>query len=86
MGRGTIDRAHALSSVMSPLQGLDVMSPLQGLDVMSPFQGLAVLGYVAPPGLGDWALWIPEILHDDSNLPRTQVAALLEGHRQLFKG
>ena len=76
-GRGTLDRAHALSSVMSPLQGLDVMSP---------FQGLAVLGYVAPSGLGDWALWIPEILHDDSNLPRTQVAALLEGHRQLFKG
>mgnify|MGYP003437706586 CR=1 FL=1 len=31
-------------------------------------------------------LWIPEILHDDSNLPRTQVAALLEGHRQLFEG
>ena len=53
---------------------------------MLPLQGLAVLGYVAPSGLGDWALWIPEILHDDSNLPRTQVAALLEGHRQLFKG
>ena len=67
-GRGTLDRAHALSSVMSPLQGL------------------AVLGYVALPGLGDWALWITEILHDDSNLPRTQVAALLEGHRQLFEG
>ena len=32
------------------------------------------------------ALWITEILHDDSYLPCTQVAALLEGHRQLFKG
>ena len=38
-GRGTLDRAHALSSVMSPLQGLDVMLPLQGLDVMLPLQG-----------------------------------------------
>ena len=25
-------------------------------------------------------LWITEILHDDSYLPRTEVAALLEGH------
>ena len=41
-GRGTLDRAHALSSVMSPLQGLDVMSPLQGLDVMLPLQGFNV--------------------------------------------
>ena len=31
-------------------------------------------------------LWITEILHDDSYLPRTEVAALLEGHRQLFEG
>lgn len=31
-------------------------------------------------------LWITEILHDDSYLPCTKVAALLEGHRQLFKG
>ena len=64
----TGDRAHALSYVMSPLQGL------------------AALGYVVPPGLGGWALWITEIFHDDSYLPCTQVAALLEGHRQLFKG
>ena len=26
-------------------------------------------------------LWITEILHDDSYLSRTEVAALLEGHR-----
>ena len=31
-------------------------------------------------------LWITEILHDDSYLSCTEVAALLEGHRQLFKG
>ena len=30
-------------------------------------------------------LWITEILHDDSYLSCTQIAALLEGHRQLFK-
>ena len=58
------------------------MLPLQGFNVAPPGLGR----YVAPSGLGDWALWIPEILHDDSNLPRTQVAALLEGHRQLFEG
>ena len=31
-------------------------------------------------------LWITKIFHDESYLSRTQVAALLEGHRQLFKG
>ena len=37
-GRGTLDRAHALSSVMSPLQGLDVMLP-PSRALMSLFQG-----------------------------------------------
>ena len=38
-----------------------------------------------PKGIRTLGLWITEILHDDSYLPRTEVAALLEGHRQLFK-
>ena len=37
-------------------------------------------------GIRTEELWITEILHDDSYLPCTQVAALLEGHRQLFEG
>ena len=39
-----------------------------------------------PKGIRTEELWITEILHDDSYLSCTQVAALLEGHRQLFKG
>ena len=39
-----------------------------------------------PKGGRTPGLWITEILHDDSYLPCTEVAALLEGHRQLFKG
>ena len=39
-----------------------------------------------PKGGRTPGLWITKILHDDSNLPRTEVAALLKGHRQLFKG
>ena len=38
-----------------------------------------------PKGIRTEELWITEIFHDDSYLPRTEVAALLEGHRQLFK-
>ena len=33
-----------------------------------------------PKGIRTEELWITEILHDDSYLPCTQVAALLEGH------
>ena len=33
-----------------------------------------------PKGIRTPGLWITEILHDDSYLPCTQVAALLEGH------
>ena len=39
-----------------------------------------------PKGIRTPGLWITKILHDDSYLPRTEVAALLEGHRQLFEG
>ena len=34
-----------------------------------------------PKGGRTPGLWITEIFHDDSYLPCTQVAALLEGHR-----
>ena len=34
-----------------------------------------------PKGIRTEELWITEILHDDSYLSCTQVAALLEGHR-----
>ena len=39
-----------------------------------------------PKGIRTPGLWITKILHDDSNLPRTEVATLLKGHRQLFEG
>ena len=39
-----------------------------------------------PKGIRTPGLWITKILHDDSYLSRTEVAALLEGHRQLFEG
>ena len=51
--------------------------------IRTPGSNVIRIGY--PKGIRTEGLWIPKILHDDSYLPRTEVAALLEGHRQLFK-